>query len=77
MFSIPYFTLVNIIPKQEIIQELVASRFTKENIAHELKQLLNDEHYRQTMLNNYKLLWNILGYQSASETAAEYIILTR
>ena len=77
MFSIPYFTLVNIIPKQEIIQELVASRFTKENIAHELEQLLNDEHYRQTMLNNYKLLWNILGYQSASETAAEYIILTR
>jgi lipid A disaccharide synthetase len=34
MFSIPHFTLVNIIPKQEIIQELVASRFTKENIAH-------------------------------------------
>ena len=77
MFSIPHFTLVNIIPKQEIIQELVASRFTKENIAHELERLLNDEHYRQTMLGNYKHLWSILGNQSAAETAAEYIISTR
>jgi len=77
MFSIPHFTLVNIIPKQEIIQELVASRFTKENVAHELERLLNDEHYRQTMLGNYKQLWSILGNQSAAETAAEYIISTR
>ena len=29
MFSIPNFTLVNIISKQEIIQELIASRFTR------------------------------------------------
>jgi lipid-A-disaccharide synthase len=77
MFSIPHFTLVNIIPEQEIIQELVASRFTKENIARELERLLNDEHYRQTMLDNYKRLWSILGNQSASESAAEYIIPTR
>jgi len=77
MFSIPYFTLVNIVPKQEIIQELIASRFTKENIAHELERLLNDEHYRQTMLCNYKHLWDILGSQPAAETAADYIIPTR
>ena len=77
MFSIPYFTLVNIVPKQEIIQELIASRFTKENIAHELERLLSDEHYRQTMLCNYKHLWGILGSQPAAETAAEYIIPTR
>ena len=77
MFSIPHFTLVNIIPEQEIIQELVASRFTKENIARELERLLNDEHYRQTMLDNYKRLWRILGNQSAAESASEYIIPTR
>lgn len=77
MFSIPHFTLVNIIPKQEIIQELIASRFTKENVAHELERLLNDEPYRQTMLNNYQNLWVLLGNQSAAESAAEYIISTR
>lgn len=77
MFSIPHFTLVNIIPQQEIIQELIASRFTKENVAHELERLLNDEQYRQDMLGNYKHLWAILGNQSAADTAAEYIIPTR
>ena len=77
MFSIPHFTLVNIIPRQEIIQELIASRFTKENVAHELERLLNDEQYRQDMLGNYKHLWDILGNQSAADTAAEYIIPTR
>ena len=77
IFSIPHFTLVNIIPEQEIIQELIASRFTKENVAHELERLLNNERYRQTMLSNYTHLWSILGTQSAADTAAEHIIPTR
>ena len=77
IFSIPHFTLVNIIPEQEIIQELIASKFTKENVAHELERLLNNERYRQTMLSNYTPLWSILGTQSAAETAAKHIIPTR
>ena len=73
VFSIPYFTLVNIIPNKEIIKELIASRFTAENVAEELTRLLDDESYRQTMLNNYQDLWHILGERSAATTAAEYI----
>ena len=73
MFSIPHFTLVNIIPQQEIIQELIASRFTAENVAHELNRLLHDEPYRQTMLANYQQLWHILGTQSAANSAADII----
>jgi lipid-A-disaccharide synthase len=73
MFSIPHFTLVNIIPQQEVIQELIASRFTAENVAHELNRLLHDEPYRQTMLANYQQLWQILGSQSAADSAADII----
>lgn len=73
MFSIPHFTLVNIIPGQEVIQELIASRFTAENVAHELNRLLHDEPYRQTMLTRYQHLWHILGSQSAANTAATLI----
>lgn len=73
MFTIPHFTLVNIIPQQEVIQELIASRFTAENVAHELNRLLHDEPYRQTMLANYQQLWQILGSQSAADTAAKII----
>ena len=76
MFSIPNFTLVNIISKQEIIQELIASRFTQENVTNELQRLLHDNAYREQIQANYLHLWNILGNNSASETAAEQIITT-
>lgn len=74
MFSIPYFTLVNIIAQKEIIQELVASRFTRENVEHELTRLLHDKPYRQSMLSHYQMLSKILGNRPAAETAAEHII---
>ena len=74
MFSIPHFTLVNIIPNQEIIQELIASRFTVENVANELERLLHDETYRQTMLTQYEYLWHLLGEQPAAINAANHIL---
>ena len=73
MFKIKHFTLVNIIPNKEIIQELVASRFTQENLENELRRLLEDDSYRDEMLKEYSNLWHILGNNSAAETAAEYI----
>ena len=85
IFTIPHFTLVNIIPHYTTlnnptpsyttpaIQELIASRFTVENVTHELNRLLHDEPYRQTMLSNYQHLWHILGSQSAADTAATLI----
>ena len=95
IFTIPHFTLVNIIPHYTTlnnptppyttlnnptppyttpaIQELIASRFTVENVTHELNRLLHDEPYRQTMLSNYQHLWHILGSQSAADTAADII----
>ena len=73
MFKIKYFTLVNIILDKEVIQELVASRFTTENVTHELDCLLHDELYRQTMLSNYTYLWSILGDQSVAKIATNYI----
>lgn len=73
LFSISYFTLVNIVSKEEIIQELVASRFTTENVAKELYRLLDDENYRQKMLQQYKGLWQRLGSDSAAASAARWI----
>lgn len=74
MFSIPHFTLVNIIPNQEIIQELIASRFTVENVANELERLLHDNTYRQAMLTRYQHLWQLLGEQPAAINAASHIL---
>lgn len=73
MFKIKYFTLVNIIPHKEVIQELVASRFTVQNVEHELRRLVEDEHYRTKMKEEYEALWKILGGKSAAEGAAEVV----
>jgi len=73
LFSIPYFTLVNIIPGREVIKEFVANEFTTENVANELGRLLHDENYRKEMLASYEHLSSLLGSQPAAVTAAEII----
>ena len=72
-FSIPYFTLVNIIAGKEVIKECIADAFTTENVAAELNRLLRDEDYKKEMLASYEHLVQLLGSQPASVTAAEII----
>jgi lipid-A-disaccharide synthase len=74
IFKIKYFTLVNIIPDKEIIQELIASRFTIDNVAVELVRLLDDVTYRETMFRGYEDIWRILGEDTAAMVAATYIL---
>lgn len=73
VFSIPYFTLVNIIPGREVIKEYVANEFTIANVARELGRLLHDNAYRKEMLASYEHLSSLLGSQPAAATAAHII----
>ncbi len=73
MFKIKHFTLVNIIAGKEVIQELVASRFTQANVEKELKCLLHDTAYREQMLHEYQQIHAILGIESAPNNAASII----
>ena len=73
IFSIPNFTLVNIILQSQVIQELIASRFTTENVAHELQRLLYDQKYRTNMLKQYQQLYTIFGDTSSANNAADKI----
>ena len=73
IFSIPYFTLVNIIAGKEVIKELVANDFTTEQVATELQHLLTDEAYTKNMLADYEHIHSVLGDKKASVTAAQII----
>ena len=73
IFSIPYFTLVNIIAGKEVIKECVANDFTVEKVVNELGRLLTDEGYQKEMLAEYEHLSSILGTASAASTAAGII----
>ena len=77
VFSIPYFTLVNIIEGREVIKEYIADTFTADHIAGELDRLLTDEAYKKEMLAAYKHLSEVLGSKPASVTAAQLITSIR
>ncbi len=76
-FSLPYYTLVNIICGKRVIRELMANDFTTEKVAAELQRLLTDEAYTKEMLANYEHLSLLLGTQPAAATAAEIITSKR
>jgi lipid-A-disaccharide synthase len=73
VFSIPYFTLVNILAQTEVIRELVANDFKAEKIVNELQRILTDETYKKNMLASYEHIHSLLGEHSAAETAARII----
>lgn len=73
LFSIPYFTPVNIIAGKQVIRECVANEFKEELIVAELQRLQTDEEYKKEMLASYQHLLTLLGTQSASSTAAQII----
>ncbi len=73
LFKIKHFTLVNIIAKKEVIQELVGQRFTQENIEKELHRLLNDNAYRQQIQLDYADIQTSLGTEAAAINAANII----
>ncbi len=85
LFTIRHFTLPNIILDKrdekgqpvEVIRELIAHLFTVEEIEKEVRRLLTDETYRQTMLNDYDAIRHILGDKKASQEAARLIVGTR
>lgn len=77
VFSIRYFTLVNIIAGKEVIKEYLANDFTADNVATELQRLLTDEVYKKEMLASYKHLSQSLGALPASVTAADIITSKR
>ncbi len=74
LFQIPHFTLVNIIPNREVIKEKIAYLFTVDEVANEVERILTDAAYRQTMLEGYVEIRQILGTNPAADTAAHIIV---
>ena len=73
LIKIKYASLVNIIMDKQVNLELLQHDLTTENLILELRRMLNDNKYRETMLENYQLLHKKLGGIGASERAAEGI----
>jgi len=73
-FKMRLFTLPNIILGREAIKEKLATHFTVEEVAEELKPLLHDEAYRRRMQADYAEIARLLGDTSAPVNAANRIV---
>lgn len=75
LIKIKYISLVNLIMDKPVVKELIQHEMHTENITRELKAILQNQTYRQEMLDNFKQLKTILsGKENASLLTAKAII---
>ena len=69
-----YISLVNLIADREVVQELLADRFTEQNIISELLALTPGRPQRYDMLQEYERICQLLGDTCAPENAAREMV---
>ncbi|NTW25611.1 MAG: lipid-A-disaccharide synthase [Lentimicrobium sp.] len=74
VIKVKYISLVNLIMDTEVVKELIQNELTRENLASELKLLINDTTYRRDMITNYDKLRLLLGGKGASAKAARVVV---
>ncbi|MCQ2350919.1 MAG: lipid-A-disaccharide synthase [Paludibacteraceae bacterium] len=73
MLKVSYISLVNIILERELVKELVAFNYTKENVQQCLDDILYNDECRKNIKDGYKEIASALGDAIASDVAAESI----
>ncbi len=68
-----FVSLVNIIPRREVVKELLGHHFTVKNTVAELNRLVNDDTYRNQMMADYQQVRALLGPCGAPKRLAEKI----
>ena len=74
IIKVRFISLVNLIADKEIVQELLADRFSIRNIANELYRILPGQPSRERMLADYQLVRDRLGSEVAPDNAARIMV---
>lgn len=69
-----YISLVNLIADREVVQELLADRFSVKNIQKELNKILPGQPGREQMLQGYEQIRTALGDTCAPDNAAKLMV---
>lgn len=69
-----YISLVNLIADKEVVQELLADRFSVKNIREELNKILPGQTGREQMLQGYEEIRTALGDTCAPDNAAKLMV---
>ena len=71
LITIPYVGLANIVANQSIVREFLQEHASVTNISAEIFRLLEDDDYRNTMIQNLCLVRENLGEGAGSENMAK------
>ena len=74
IIKVKYISLVNLIADDEVVPELMADRFTVDNIRTSLETILPGGKGREKMLTAYKEVSNRLGDLVAPDNAARQMV---
>ena len=74
IIKVKYISLVNLIADGEIVQELLADRFSVDNITAELGKILPGGSERENMLKGYAEVHHRIGETGAPDKAASLIV---
>ena len=74
IIKVRFISLVNLIADKEIVQELLADRFSIRNIANELYRILPGQTSRERMLADYQYVRDRLGTEVAPDNAARIMV---
>jgi lipid-A-disaccharide synthase len=75
LVKVKYISLVNLIMDREVVKELIQADCNANAIRTELTKLLNDQVYKQHLMQQYDELETILGGGGASDKVAQSVLL--
>ena len=70
--TVKEFSIVNIL-RPHTVKEFLQENLTRENLAKELKRLLNDKEYKESMINEFKIIRERFKFEK-EESSAERIV---
>ncbi len=71
---VKYISLVNLIADEPVVKELIQDDFTLDKVVKELRLILTDKKYKNTMLQGYTNVRQRLGNENASANTAQGIM---
>jgi lipid-A-disaccharide synthase len=74
LVNLPYISLVNLCMQRKVIEELLQDDYNAENLRNVVAGLLPGGAAREPMLDDYRILREMLGGEGASQRAAEHVI---
>ena len=74
LVKVPYYCMVNILAKKELVPELMQDDFNAVNVAARVEYLLDHPEAREEMIRGFKALKSRLGRGGAIERAADDIV---